>query len=88
MVWWDLDNVLKKKIINVLEKLPKEKIAEVFDFVEYLRINKNKNKEDNEINKWLNIEDEWPEYEWGEEGPPEGEKVKFVRGIGLMIEGD
>lgn len=90
MVVYRMDIKLRKKIINILKQLPDNKVKEVADFAEFL-----KDKDDNstegmteEDKIWLETAYEnWPEFDWGPEGPPKGRPVKYIEGKGIVIEG-
>ncbi|SHF76758.1 Predicted nucleic acid-binding protein, contains PIN domain [Caldanaerobius fijiensis DSM 17918] len=48
---------------------------------------KNQKEMKKEDQEWLNADlVETPEYDWGPEGPPEGKPVKYIEGVGLIIE--
>lgn len=76
----------KKKAIEIIKKLPERKVAEIIDFLEY--INQKYEEEVREDRTWLDASlENFPPYDWGEEGPPKGKPVKYVPGIGLIVEG-
>ncbi|MDI6604552.1 MAG: hypothetical protein QME35_05380 [Thermoanaerobacteraceae bacterium] len=81
-----MDNAIEEKAIEMIKKLPKDKLAEVIDFIEF--INQKNRREREEDKAWLdsNLKD-WPDFDWGPDGPPNGRPVKYVKGIGLIIEG-
>lgn len=75
----------KKKAIEIIKKLPERKVAKIVEFLEY--INQKYEKEIKEDRAWLDASlDNFPPYDWGKEGPPEGKPVKYVPGIGLIVE--
>lgn len=83
----EMDNTLKEELIKAVEMLPNEKIGEVIDFIEYIK--KRYEKEIYEEDRtWLDADlDKLPEYDWGQNGPPEGKPVKYIPGIGLIVIG-
>lgn len=82
-----MDNTLRKKAKDYIDKLPDDKVAEIIDFIEYLD-QKNQKEMKKEDQEWLNADlVELPEYDWGPEGPPKGRPVKYIEGVGLIIEG-
>ncbi|AIS52627.1 hypothetical protein TKV_c14580 [Thermoanaerobacter kivui] len=83
-----MDNTLKKKVIDAIEKLPEDKIAEVIDFIEYLKLKEEKEKMYEEDRDWLDADlADLPDYDWGTNGLPKGKPVKYIPGIGLIVEG-
>jgi len=82
-----MDNAVRKKAKEYIDRLPEDKVKEIIDFIEYLS-EKNKKEMEKEDKEWLNAElTEHPEYDWGTEGPPQGRPVKYIEGVGLIIEG-
>ncbi len=82
-----MDKMLKKKLIKIAETLPDEKIKRVIKFMRHLE-NKNKKEMIKEDKTWLNSNlTDFPEFDWGIEGPPKGRPVKYIEGVGIVVEG-
>lgn len=80
---------LKEKAKKIIYELPEDKLAEAIDFMEYLKT-KHKINSDTEFEEdkdWLDFNlEELPEYDWGPSGPPTGKPVKYIPGVGLIVE--
>ncbi|WP_104372038.1 hypothetical protein [Desulfocucumis palustris] len=71
----------KKILHEMVDALPENKIMLLKRFLEDLL------KESNEDNLWLEADlGALPPYDWGSNGPPEGKKVKYQPGVGLIIQ--
>jgi hypothetical protein len=82
-----MDKVLKKRLIKIAETLPDKKIRKAIKFMKYLK-NKNKKEMIKEDEKWLNVSlTNFPEFDWGSEGPPKGRPVKYIEDVGIIVEG-
>jgi len=76
----------KKRAIEIIKRLPERKVAKIIGFLEY--IDQKYEEEVREDRAWLDASlENFPPYDWGEEGPPKGRPVKYVPGIGLIVEG-
>ncbi|MEG6569128.1 hypothetical protein [Thermoanaerobacterium thermosaccharolyticum] len=82
-----MDKVLKKKLIKIAETLPDEKIKEIINSIEEYLKNKNVKEMIEEDREWLNSNlTDFPEFDWGPEGPPKGKPVKYIECVGIVVE--
>lgn len=82
-----MDKVLKKKLIKIAETLPDEKVRKTIRFMKRLK-NKSVREMLKEDKTWLNSSlTDFPEFDWGPEGPPKGRPVKYIEGVGIIVEG-
>ncbi len=74
-------STIKKKIHEMVDTLPEEKIILLKQILEDLI---NAQKEDR---SWLEADlAELPPYEWGADGPPKGKAVRYRPGVGLVVQ--
>jgi hypothetical protein len=75
---------------RLADELPAELAGEVVDFAERLRVRRGLPPEMTEEDRaWLDAEPALRDepYDWGPEGPPPTRPVRYVPGVGFVIEG-
>lgn len=76
--------VSKRDLHEMVEALPEKDVPVVRKFLQFVL-----NEPESEDLSWLEADlADLPPYDWGPEGPPAGRPVRYLPGVGLVVEED
>lgn len=74
--------VSKRDLHEMVEALPEKDLPLVRKFLQFVL-----NESESEDLSWLEADlAHLPPYDWGPEGPPAGRPVRYLPGVGLIVE--
>lgn len=74
----------KRDLHEMVEALPEKDVPVVRKFLQFVL-----NEPESEDLSWLEADlADLPPYDWGPEGPPAGRPVRYLPGVGLVVEED
>jgi len=78
-----------EQILGLIEQLPRDRKQMIYQALNQELMAERETDLDEETKVWLEADftEPLPEYDWGEQGIPEGYPVYHVPGQGLMIRG-
>lgn len=78
-----------EQILNLIQQLPQESKQLIYQTLNRALEAESETDLDEDTRIWLeaDLTSPLPEYDWGEQGIPEGQTIRHVPGQGLMIQG-